>query len=126
MIGYDIDKTVFAPGEKIFLQLWWRADAADLANWTVFTHVVGPPKADGNPVWAGLDAPPGQGSAAMSTWAAGEVILDEYQIALPGEMPPGDYALEIGLYLPAEGGRRLPLEAPAGQDHLILRTVRVQ
>lgn len=126
LIGYDIDKTVFAPGEKIFLQLWWRADAADLANWTVFTHVVGPPKADGSPVWAGLDAPPGQGSAVMPTWAAGDVILDEYQIALPGEMPSGDYALEIGLYLPAEGGRRLPLEAPAGQDHLILRTVRVQ
>lgn len=126
LLGYDIDKTTFAPGGKIFLQLWWRADDAPLADWTVFTHVLGPPKADGDRVWAGLDAPPGRGSAPTHTWVAGDIILDEYQISLPGQMPAGDYPLEIGLYRLQEGGRRLPLLEPAGEDHLILRTVRVQ
>ncbi|MGC8781667.1 MAG: hypothetical protein ACP5UQ_12470, partial [Anaerolineae bacterium] len=115
-----------APGEKIFLQLWWRAEAAQPADWTVFTHVLGPPKADGGIVWAGLDAPPGQGSARTSTWIAGDLILDEYQIALPAEMPAGEYRIEVGWYLPNEGGRRLKLLRPAGQDHLIIGTVQVR
>jgi len=126
LIGYDIDKRSFAPGEKIFLQLWWRAEAAALADWTVFTHVLGPPKADGSIVWAGLDAPPGQGSARTPTWAVGDLILDEYQIALPTEMPAGEYRIEVGFYMPQEGGRRLAMSQPAGQDYFIVGAVQVR
>lgn len=126
LIGYDVDKRTFAPGEKIFLQLWWRAEAAALADWTVFTHVLGPPKADGSIVWAGLDAPPGQGSARTHTWAAGDLILDEYQIALPADMPAGEYRIEVGFYLPQEGGRRLAMLGPAGQDYFIVGAVQVR
>jgi len=126
LVGYDIDQTRFRPGTKIFLQLWWRAEASSLDDWTVFTHVLGPVKPDGSIVWAGLDAAPGQGSAPTHAWVAGDLILDEYQIQLPGEMPPGDYQLEVGLYWPQAADRRLELRQPAGQDHLIVGMVRVQ
>ena len=126
LIGYDIDRTSFAPGTKIFLQLWWRAEASSLDDWTVFTHVLGPARADGSAVWAGLDAAPGQGSAPTRAWVAGDLILDEYQIALPADAPPDEYQLELGLYRPQADGRRLELIQPAGQDHLIIGTVQVR
>lgn len=126
LIGYDVDKRSFAPGEKIFLQLWWQAEAETLADWTVFTHVLGPPKADGSIVWAGLDAPPGRGSVRTHTWAVGDLILDEYQIALPAEMPAGEYQIEVGFYLPHEGGRRLAMLRPARQDYFIVGAVQVR
>lgn len=126
LIGYDIDKSVFAPGQKIFLQLWWRADAPISDDWTVFTHLLGRPKADGSTIWAGLDAQPGQGSVPTRTWQPGDVILDEYQIPLPTELPAGEYRLEIGWYRPHSPDQRLQMIEPARQDHLILRTVEVR
>jgi hypothetical protein len=34
------------------------------------------------------------------------VIIDPYEIILPDDLPPGEYPLEVGLYL-AETGQRL-------------------
>jgi hypothetical protein len=77
-------------------------------------------------VWAGGDAQPGQGSVNTTTWAPGDLILDEYQLQLPPDAPPGEYEIEIGLYDPAGGGARAVATDPAGQDHLSLGTVRVR
>jgi 4-amino-4-deoxy-L-arabinose transferase-like glycosyltransferase len=128
LMGYDIDKTTFEPGQKVFLQLWWRADAPPAADWTVFTHVLGPPKPGGSMVWAGLDGQPGQGSAPTRTWAAGDLILDEYQIQLPAEMPAGEYQIEVGMYDPKgqAGGTRLEMLQPVDQNHVILGTIQVR
>jgi hypothetical protein len=92
----------------------------------VFTHVLGGPKADGSTVWAGLDAPPGQGSVPTRTWAAGDLVLDEYQIALPGDIPAGSYQIEVGLYDLDAQGRRLEMSEPRGQDRWILGIVQVK
>jgi hypothetical protein len=37
-------------------------------------------------------------------------VLDEYHVALPAELPPGDYTLRAGLY--AADGARLPADTP--------------
>ena len=111
----------YHPGDIVYLQLWWRATGKPDKDWTVFTHLLGPARPDGNRVWAGGDARPGQGSVSTTTWAPGDLILDEYQLQLPPDAPPGDYEIEIGLYDPAEGGARAVATDPAGQDHLIAR-----
>ncbi len=126
LVGYDLDKSVYRPGEIVYLQLWWRATAAVPADWTVFTHLLGPPKADGSVVWAGRDARPGQGSAPTTAWQSGDLILDEYQLQLPADAAAGPYQIEVGLYNPAIGGGRAVTSSPAGQDHLILGAVTVQ
>jgi hypothetical protein len=36
------------------------------------------------------------------------VVTDTYAIALPGDTPPGEYPIEVGLYR-AETGARLPV-----------------
>ena len=40
--------------------------------------------------------------------AGGEVVTEAYTIVLPNDTPPGEYALEVGLYR-AETGARLPV-----------------
>jgi 4-amino-4-deoxy-L-arabinose transferase-like glycosyltransferase len=126
LVGYDLSTDgVYKPGDMVYLQLWWQVDEAIKSDWTVFTHLLGPAKADGNAVWAGRDGQPGGGSLPTTAWAAGDLILDEYQLPLPDNIPPGEYRIEIGLYDPAADGKRIEMVNPAGQDHLILGQVKV-
>ena len=130
LAGYDLDSLMHRPGETFYLQLWWRAlvesDPPAEPDWTVFTHLLGPSRPDGSPVWAGADGRPGQGSAPISTWAPGELVLDEYQLKVPADAPPGEYRIEIGLYDQVGSGARARTVSPADQDHLVLGSVRVQ
>ena len=130
LAGYDLDSLAHHPGETFYLQLWWRplAESALPAgpDWAVFTHLLGPPHPDGSLVWAGADGRPGQGSAPISSWAPGELVLDEYQLQVPADAPPGDYQIEIGFYDQAGSGARGRIGSPANQDHLVLGSVRVQ
>lgn len=124
--GYDLNEPIYHPGEIIYLQLWWRATARPTTDWTVFTHVLGPPREDGSIVWAGHDGRPGQGSAPTTTWQPGDLILDEHQIRLPADMPPGEYEIEVGLYDPTSGNARAISQRPRGEDAILLGKVIVQ
>jgi hypothetical protein len=92
-------------GGSLYLQYHWQVVARPTVAWTVFNHVV-----DGSgAVVAGFDSPPGRGSLVTTRWQAGWRVLDEYEVLLPAELPPGDYTLRMGLYdaagnsLPAAG-----------------------
>ncbi|MGB3717605.1 MAG: hypothetical protein WA996_24525, partial [Candidatus Promineifilaceae bacterium] len=50
-------------------------------------------------------------------WIEGEYIIDEHVLAIPADLPPGDYLLLIGLY-DAENLQRLNTEF--GQDSWFL------
>ena len=128
LVGFDLDRAdaTYRPGDIVYLQLWWLATGNSEKDWTVFTHLLGPAKPDGSTVWAGSDAQPGQGSVPITAWMPGDLILDEYQLQLPPDAPPGDYKIEIGLYDPAENGARSITTSPAGQDHLNLGTIKVE
>lgn len=126
LLGYDLNaEGVYKPGDVVYLQLWWQAGDPITTDWTVFTHLLGPAKADGSTVWAGRDGKPGNGSLPTTTWSPGDLILDEYQLTLPDDLPAGEYAIEIGLYDPASGGSRAEMTSPPAQDHLILGEVEV-
>jgi hypothetical protein len=109
LLGYDLLPEEVRAGEVLYLQLHWGVDAAPSQEWTVFTHLLDP-AAPGAPPLAGKDSPPGGGSLPTRRWQPGWRILDEYQVPLPADLPPGDYALAAGLYT-AEGVR-LPAAAP--------------
>ncbi|NJN81569.1 MAG: hypothetical protein HC802_04305 [Caldilineaceae bacterium] len=108
LIGFDVQPDTLTPGADLYLQLYWQTNRQPTADWTVFTHVLGQDAA-GNPVLvAGKDSPPGEGSLVTTRWQAGWQVLDEYKIALPADLLPGEYALEIGLY--QHDGPRLPAQ----------------
>jgi len=106
LAGYDVQPATLRPGDILYLQLHWRVAVAPREDWTVFTHLLAK---DANGDWAqvaGRDDRPGAGSLPTTRWQPGWRVLDEYQIALPPDLEPGDYALETGLY--GSDGARLP------------------
>ena len=60
------------------------------------------------------DAPPAGGDYPTSAWRADEVVLDRHRLALPANLPPGEYTVALVVY--AQQGR--PTPAGAGGDSL--------
>ena len=104
LLGYDISPGQARPGETVQLTLYWRAGFVGDVNYTVFTHVID----DEGQMWAGQDNWPQAGTFPTSLWLAGEFVTDRYELALPSDIPPGEYRIEVGMYL-LETMERLPV-----------------
>ena len=115
--AYRIGSRTLRPGDTLDLQLVWRAAGGPtLDHWKVFTHLV-----DGNSaVVAQRDGEPGDNLRPTTSWTHGEQVQDNYGIAIPSDLPAGDYTLEIGMY---DGDRRSQIEGYG--DHLTLGRVQV-
>ena len=83
-----------ASGEVITLTLYWEVREAPSADYQVFVHLLG---ARPEPVAQG-DGPPLAGDYPTTMWAPGEVIADPHPVALPADLPPGQYRLLVGMY----------------------------
>jgi len=99
LIGYDQDKPACRPGDSLTLTMYWQSTATTQVAYTVFVHLLGEinPQS-GSPLWAGSDHEPGLASYPTSAWAVGEVIMDEFVLHLPADMPAGNYQVEVGFY----------------------------
>ena len=106
--GYTLLTPSAAPGEPVHLALYWQVNGQSDEILSTFVHLVGP---DGRTVVQGDQWP---GGLPSTTWAEGQVIIDEYAIQLPDEAPPGSYQIVLGLYSPARGTRQ-PIFAEDGQ-----------
>jgi hypothetical protein len=92
-------------------------------SYTVFTHLLDAEER----VWGQMDSVPLRGEAPTTSWVSGEVIADEYEITVDAGAPPGDYAIEVGMY-DATTGRRLPVSIDGRLlqgDRLVLGQIRV-
>jgi hypothetical protein len=63
-------------------------------SYTGFVHLL---DANGQIV-AQDDHVPLQNQYPTTRWVNGEVVEDRFVLRLPADLPPGEYALEIGLY----------------------------
>jgi hypothetical protein len=108
LIGYDLDTRRAYPGGRVPVTLYWQALTSIPTSYHVFTHLEGPSgpvaQADGVPVcW----------SYPTDRWRPGQIIADQHAIYLPPDTPPGDYPLQVGLYL-ADTLERLDVLDEAG------------
>jgi hypothetical protein len=117
LLGYALDRQEARPGEGVHLTLAWRCLREMDAAYTVFTHLLD----EGGQVRGQKDNPPQGGRYPTTLWAAGEVVVDEYDLPVPPDAPPGRYQIEVGMYDPADM-RRLPT---AAGDRVLLGEVRV-
>lgn len=108
LIGYDL-KTAGSP-DTYQLTLVWQALTQPAADYTVFVHLLQPDQSCTPCIWQ-QDVMPQQCQYPTSRWRPGEVVVDEYQIVLPEGTPPGEYPLEVGLYI-SETGQRLRVVVP--------------
>jgi len=92
-------------------------------SYTVFTHLID----EDNRIWGQQDNLPEEGGHPTTRWVKGEVVADRYNISINPDVPPGEYAIEIGLYN-AKTGVRLPILDEKGEsvdDRVLLRKVWV-
>jgi len=104
LLGYNLESG-FRPGDNIHLTLFWQCLEEMEQDHTVFTHLV-----DGKQnIWGQKDNPPVDGFYPTSGWEAGEIVRDQYDILISPQAPPGEYQMEVGMYL-AETGERLAVK----------------
>ncbi len=101
-----------APGGRLRLTTAWRRWGTATEEHSVFAHLL-----DGSGrLIAQDDHPVGRGLYPPTAWADGETIFERFELALPGDIPPGRYRLVIGRYhwetlvrVPIDGSDRLEL-----------------
>ncbi len=113
LAGYAVET-----GDTVTVRLAWQAVTEMETSYRVFVHIVG---AAGQ-VLAQSDGEPAGWTRPTTGWAAGEVVLDERAIAIPGNAAPGDYAIRVGLYVP-DGPR---LTTTAGDDAIVVGTLTIR
>jgi len=113
--GYDLAPAEVSASESLTLTLHWQVRAAPSRDYQVFVHLLGD---DPEPLAQG-DGPPLTGDYPTSLWAAGERISDAHPMALPADLPAGNYRLLVGLYdlktmerVPRLDGRGTSIEIP--------------
>jgi len=112
LVGYDWAGDLRPDGE-VTVTLVWRAEREDAGAYKTFVHLLRP---DGS-LLAGSDAVPGNWERPTSSWVAGEYIADPHRLRLPGDVEPGVYRLEVGLY---DSSTLKRLQLGNGADALLL------
>jgi hypothetical protein len=113
--GYTVEAQEVSPGGEVRGQLFWQAGAEIRYQYHRFVHVrnnspdwpLNP--ATGTDIWAqeNTHVP---GARPTDEYVPGLVYLDEFRIAVPQDMPLGEYRLEIGWYDPVGGDQLEPDE----------------
>jgi 4-amino-4-deoxy-L-arabinose transferase-like glycosyltransferase len=124
-LGYDLDKTAMKPGDTLHLTLYWQALAKMETSYTVFVHLLDAQ----DRTWGQKDNVPVKGTHPTTSWLPGEVVIDEYEIAVDAAAPAGEYQIEVGMY-DLETMQRLPAfdeqGNPLPSDRILLSEVRVE
>ena len=118
LVGADLPPETAVPGDQLPLTLYWQAERGTIRPYTVFTQLLA---ADGMLV-AQQDNWSVNGQWPPTCWQPGEIVLDNYQITLPHDLPNGTYTLIAGLY-DARNGQRVP--ATTGGDYITLQQVTI-
>lgn len=130
LLGYDLHQTHYQAGERLRLYLYWFAEREVDVDFYVFVHV-----SQGGIPLAQNDDRPGRRDIPQWMKPTG-YILDEHDITLPADMPPGDYTVYVGMYTcdlmpPGDcgNGYRPTITRPDGSvvgDVIALETITVR
>ncbi|MCP4426926.1 MAG: glycosyltransferase family 39 protein [Chloroflexi bacterium] len=118
LVGYlwnnapESESLTAVPGNALPITLYWRSEGTPMQDYTVFVHLL-----NANGEWvAGADAPPVNNFYPTSMWQERDWIDDLHTLALPVDLPPGDYVIRIGLYDPVTGARLAQLDGGDAVD----------
>jgi hypothetical protein len=116
--GFKLEPDALNPGQTLSTSLIWLTTAPLSEDYTVFLQLL---NANGE-VIAQQDKQPLDGQAPTSSWTPGEIVVYQFLLPLPAELPPGEYRLITGFYQ-FETGQRLLTEATGAEaDSLLLKS----
>jgi hypothetical protein len=110
-------KAGLAPGERLPVDLYWRALSRPDKSLTVSLQVLD----EAGRLVAQDDGPPAGGMLPTIDWLPDKVVLDSRQVDLPASLPPGSYSLAVVLYDSAAGQRLLLAD---GKDAAVVAILR--
>jgi hypothetical protein len=123
LLGYDLPQSTVRSGKSFSIVLYWHTLEPLEKNYQAFVHVARPLHV----LW-GQEDHLNPGGLPTTRWPMTKYIWDEYDIqVLPGT-PPGEYAINVGLYSAFEG-YRLQRRNSDGQvvgDSLIIDGIEVK
>jgi hypothetical protein len=123
--GYRLVQDVVAPGDKLVLTLYWRAEGPVDEYCNVFVHLQA---ADGSLV-AQQDNVPVRGSWPTNEWKTDVLIEDPYEVQVPLDQVPGKYTLSVGMYNPTTMERLEAVDADGvrlPEDRVVLADISVR
>ena len=122
LVGYDLPRLAARPGKLVPLTFYLAATQPMTQPVSVFVHLYGP----NGQVLAQADQVDPLLFYPTTRWPLGQPQADGLSLALPADLPPGQYTLALGLWNRATGERSHPLDAtgqPTDQDKLIVTDV---
>jgi hypothetical protein len=125
LLGYELPKTTWRPGEEVELHLYWLAQQTPSANYKILLHMV---ELDDSGKVAQADSEPILGFNPMTTWEPGMLVVDEHRLPLESAVKPGHYQLVVGVYHP-ETVQNLPVsdaETVLPGDRVVLAEVEIR
>ena len=131
MVSTRFGQDRYVPGQTLQFSVLWRAVDNVGRDYSVFVHVL---REDGSPAEGvqtnGDRTPMNNGvPAPTSTWTVGMLVNDTYEVSLPGNLPAGNYRIEVGLY--DDQGRLNVVDygntptQPQGVNSVLVRTIDV-
>jgi hypothetical protein len=98
-------------GDTIPVTLAFRALSPLPLVYSAFIHVYDDtPPEDGGVIWTQSDSQLCE-QYPTPLWQPGETIIQTFDLAIPAEMPPGSYTLNVGIY-ESPVGPRISLTGP--------------
>ena len=96
-----------APGDLLHVDLWWqRAEAPLERDYSVGVYLM---PLDEDLILAQHDGPPGE--FPTSQWETDVLYFDRHTLAVPADLPPGDYRVAVRVYWFGDG---VPLAVEGG------------
>jgi hypothetical protein len=122
LLGYDLPRRQVRPGESLSVVLYWHALTDLEENYQSFVHLAQPL----NVVWAQEDHL-NPGGLPTTRWPVDRYIWDEHNVYVPPQTPPGDYKVNVGLYLRSSGYRlqRQDVERQGMTDSVVIASIEV-
>lgn len=94
LLGYDISDERLRSGETLEVNLYWYAFAETDTDFSSFLHLT----SSGQPLEQ-IDKLHPRGRPVSGWWRHEGYIFDQYSLALPEDLPSGEYELIAGLYI---------------------------
>lgn len=113
-----ISARTFRPGDVIQVRLEWRTETPLTTRYKVFVQLLN----TSGVLVAQRDSEPVGNSQPTTIWQPETIIFDQHGIALPSDLPAGNYQIIVGLYDTDDPNQRL---AAAGKTYISLGFIAV-
>jgi hypothetical protein len=118
--GYRLDSTDLMTTDLLRITLYWQANEPASQNYEVRLRLVSP---QGHVWYQTKGRSPVNGLYPTAAWRPGEIVPDFHQLDPAGNVPPGRYVLQAGLFTPfSRDGLVLP---DTEEDYLSLAQVSI-